>query len=277
MGHTTVTAELSDLAHYSVTARTYRHDRGCRSVAAPAGRSSGGRPDRDDGISFAGGLSIVAAGRPALRDRVAFVLSFGGHGDLPRTLHYLATGVQPDGMHRPPHDYGVAIILLGVADRVVPRVSGSRRCAHAILSFLEASRLDMVDKEQALPRVRARPDAGGRASGTVANAHDVRQQPRRRPPRPDPRAASHGARRRSGAVTGSRARRPPARSTCCTGWTTTSSLRSSQRCWRVRFETAASTCGFSRRRSSPTPRSNARRRVLRVGPGSLLECGAGRS
>ena len=36
------------------------------------------------GISFAGGLSIVAAGRPSIRDKVAFVVSFGGHGDLPR-------------------------------------------------------------------------------------------------------------------------------------------------------------------------------------------------
>jgi dienelactone hydrolase len=100
------------------------------------------------GISFAGGLSIVAAGRPSIHDRVAFVLSFGGHGDLPRTLHYLATGIQPDGSHRPPHDYGVAIILLGVADRVVP-ASQAPALRMAILSFLEASRLDMVDKEQA--------------------------------------------------------------------------------------------------------------------------------
>ena len=44
------------------------------------------------GISFAGGLSIVAAGRPSIRDKVAFVMSFGGHGDLPRTLKYLVTG-----------------------------------------------------------------------------------------------------------------------------------------------------------------------------------------
>ena len=34
------------------------------------------------GISFAGGLSISAASRPSIRDKVAFVLSFGGHGDL---------------------------------------------------------------------------------------------------------------------------------------------------------------------------------------------------
>ena len=118
----------------------------------PCGCSSSpifrGWPDRDDWDQLAGGLSIVAAGRPTLRDRVAFVLSFGGHGDLPRTLHYLATGLQPDGMHRPPHDYGVAIILLGVADRVVPE-SQAPALRAAILSFLEASRLDMMDKEQA--------------------------------------------------------------------------------------------------------------------------------
>ena len=47
------------------------------------------------GISFAGGLSMVAAGRPAIRDRLAFVFSFGGHGDLPRVLRYLCTGLEP--------------------------------------------------------------------------------------------------------------------------------------------------------------------------------------
>ena len=86
------------------------------------------------------------------------MLSFGGHGDLPRTLRYLCTGVQPDGSVRPPHDYGVAIILLGVADRVVPadQVEPLRQ---AILAFLHASHVDMVDKPQADARVRR-----GRAS-----------------------------------------------------------------------------------------------------------------
>jgi len=97
------------------------------------------------GISFAGGLSIVAAGRPSLKAHVARVLSLGGHGDLPRTLRYLCTGIEPDGSIRPPHDYGVVIILLGVVDRVVPadQVEGLRT---AILTFLEASRLDLIDK-----------------------------------------------------------------------------------------------------------------------------------
>ncbi len=44
------------------------------------------------GISFSGGLSIVAAGRDSIKDRVAFVMSFGGHGDLSRAMHYLTTG-----------------------------------------------------------------------------------------------------------------------------------------------------------------------------------------
>jgi hypothetical protein len=66
------------------------------------------------GISFAGGMSLVAAGRPSIRDKLAYIVSFGGHADLPRVLHYLATGEQtqlPASATVPPHDYGVAVIL----------------------------------------------------------------------------------------------------------------------------------------------------------------------
>ena len=47
------------------------------------------------GISFSGGLSLVAAGRPELRDKVSFVMSFGGHGDLGRVMKYLCSGNAP--------------------------------------------------------------------------------------------------------------------------------------------------------------------------------------
>jgi dienelactone hydrolase len=92
------------------------------------------------GLSFSGGLTVVAAGRPSLRDRVAYVLSVGGHDDLPRALRYLCLGAEarpPRQLRLPqasadaggaeaifarrPDDYGVAVFLLGVADRVVPR------------------------------------------------------------------------------------------------------------------------------------------------------------
>jgi hypothetical protein len=116
------------------------------------------------GISFSGGLSIVAAGRPGLRDKVSYVMSFGGHGDLPRVMRYLCSGNAPamppldDGAReipgaehvsiKPPHDYGVAVVLSGVADRVVPadQVEPLRQ---GILTFLTASSLDMIDKARA--------------------------------------------------------------------------------------------------------------------------------
>lgn len=144
-GHPVLTAGPPDLAAYSVTPRSTDmiEDAALWLSQQPEVASDDGRIGMM-GISFAGGLSIVAAGRPSIADRVAFVMSLGGHGDLPRTLRYLCTGIQPDGASRPPHDYGLAIILLGVADRVVPAEQADA-LRQAILSFLEASRLDMVD------------------------------------------------------------------------------------------------------------------------------------
>jgi dienelactone hydrolase len=112
------------------------------------------------GISFSGGLSIVAAARPSIANVVASVFALGGHEDLPRVLRYLCTGSEPYPPHqlgrgsneqfvKTPHDYGVAVILLGVAERVVPRAQVEPLQA-AVRRFLLASALDTnVDKEQA--------------------------------------------------------------------------------------------------------------------------------
>src|SRR3954470_16620506 len=148
-GHAVLTVELPDLKRYEITTRTTD----MIEDAAAWMLRTGGFHDADGrlgmlGISFGGGLSVVAAGRPAIRDRIAFVMAFGGHADLPRTLRFLFTGLQPDGTKRPPHDYGLAIVLLGAADRVVPPAQVAPLRA-AILSYLEASRLDMVDKAAA--------------------------------------------------------------------------------------------------------------------------------
>lgn len=159
-GLAVVAIELPDLTKYRITpdSTTMIEDAALwlsrQPALAPDGRIGLA------GISFAGGLSIVAASRPPIRDRVEFVLSFGGHGDLARTLRYLCTGVLPDGTRLPPHDYGVAIILLGVADRVVPddQVAPLRDAIHI---FLEASRLNMVDKARSEAEfARARKAAG---------------------------------------------------------------------------------------------------------------------
>lgn len=148
-GHPVVTVELPDLARYSLTTRTTDMiEDGARWLSLRWGPRMPGnqRPVGIMGISFAGGLSIVAASR--LGSSAAWVLSFGGHGDLPRTLRYLCTGVQADGISRPPHDYGVVIILLGVADQMVP-AEQVQLLREALLSFLQASHLDMVDKPKA--------------------------------------------------------------------------------------------------------------------------------
>jgi dienelactone hydrolase len=159
--HTVLTVELTDLTQYRITPRT------TDMIEDAAWWLSGQHELAPDGrigmmgISFAGGLSIIAASRAPLRDRVAFVMSFGGHGDLPRTLKYLCTGIQPDGTKFPPHDYGVVIILLSVADQVVPadQVTPLR---NVILTYLEASRLDLIDKNESwntFQRARAMTDA----------------------------------------------------------------------------------------------------------------------
>lgn len=115
------------------------------------------------GISFSGGLSIVAAGRPSLAHRVAYVFSLGGHDDIARVQRYLCTGTEPrpvpDGQLGaagggapfvlPPHDYGVAVILLSLADRVVPAPQVDRLRA-GVRQYLWASALDGgVDKARA--------------------------------------------------------------------------------------------------------------------------------
>jgi len=178
-GHPVLTVELPDLAHYEITPRTT--DMIEDAALWMTGRSEfRGRDGRVGvlGISFGGGLSIVAAGRPSLRQDVAWVMALGGHGDLPRTLEYLCTGVQADGVVRPPHDYGLAIVLLGAANRVVPAEQVEPLRA-AILSYLEASRLDMVDKAKAnLEFARAKTLAAGlqepsRTYMNFVNARDV--------------------------------------------------------------------------------------------------------
>jgi dienelactone hydrolase len=150
-GVTVMTLALPDLMAYRITARSADViEDAVAWMAAQPELAPDGRIGMI-GISFAGGLSIVAAGRPAIRDKVAYVVSFGGHGDLGRVLHYLATGeaVKAPGVATiPPHDYGVAVILYAAADRVVPpeQVAPLR---NGIGTFLLASQLTLVDMKQA--------------------------------------------------------------------------------------------------------------------------------
>jgi dienelactone hydrolase len=148
------TPEIEDLIEYRVTARA-------TDAIEDAALWILGQPERFGahaigliGVSFSGGLSVVAAGRPSLRDRVAYVLSFGGHGNLPRVLRYLCTGIEPAApgsaaRRRPPHDYALAIVLHQAAELAVPADQlGPLR--EAVETFLTASTLMRTSPEQAV-------------------------------------------------------------------------------------------------------------------------------
>ena len=147
-GTPVVTAEIDDLLHYRITPKlTDALEDAILWVGADRGLAPDGRLGVF-GVSFAGGLSIVAAGRPAAAPHVAYVISFGGHGSLPDVVRFLCTGVQPDGTRRSPHDYGVVVTLMNTADQVVPPEQAAPLRA-AIMSYMSASHLAMVDQKAA--------------------------------------------------------------------------------------------------------------------------------
>lgn len=144
-----VTVAPEDLVAYRVTAADTDRIEDAIAWVADRPRSVGGRPGVI-GVSFGGGLAIVAAGRLAVRDRVAFVVSLGGHGDLPRVLRFLCTGELPDGTRLAPHEYGTAVVLLNVLDRLVPAEQvGPLR--EAVLAFMDASLIEWLDPPAAPP------------------------------------------------------------------------------------------------------------------------------
>lgn len=149
-GTMVMTMALPDLMHYQITPQSTDV---IEDVVAWMAERPDVAPDGRVGmlgISFAGGLSVVAAGRPSIRDKVAFVMAFGGHGDLPRTLHYLVTGEAPNvGLEiPPPHDYGVAVIGYAAAPRIVPP-DQAQLLRDGIGTFLYASQLTLVNMDEA--------------------------------------------------------------------------------------------------------------------------------
>jgi dienelactone hydrolase len=177
-GMVVLTPEPTDLLRYEITPRlTDMIEDSAVWLSARPELAADGKVSLF-GISFSGGLSIVAAGRPGLKDKVAAAFSLGGHGELSRVLAFLCTGVLPDGRGLKPHDYGVVVILLNVADRLVPpeQVEPLRT---AIRTFLRASHLTLTDArraeetfEEARRMQGLMPEPAGRLMGYV-NTRDV--------------------------------------------------------------------------------------------------------
>ena len=110
-GVTVLSLPLPDLRQFLVTARsTDVIEDAALWLAGQSAITSSGRIGLI-GISFGGGLALVAAGRPSLANKLDMVVSFGGHGDLPRVVRYLCSGLLPDGTRQPAHDYGTVLFL----------------------------------------------------------------------------------------------------------------------------------------------------------------------
>jgi pimeloyl-ACP methyl ester carboxylesterase len=76
------------------------------------------------GFSFAGGLSLVAAGDPDVARRLEYVTSVGGHHDLERVLRFLVRNrVETPAGTRPEkaHEYGLVVLVYGYLEHFAPR------------------------------------------------------------------------------------------------------------------------------------------------------------
>ncbi len=107
-----MTPELADLADYHVelssidvigaAARDLKARTGANSVAVL-------------GLSFAGGLALVAAAEPRYADDISVVISIGGYDSLPRVLRFFATNTiqGPTGapVHMQAHEYGILVVV----------------------------------------------------------------------------------------------------------------------------------------------------------------------
>ncbi len=143
-GATVVTVPIPELREFRITpASTDVIEDATRWLAGQSGLAPDGQVGLV-GISFAGGLALVAAGRPSLAGRLRAVVSIGGHGDLPRALRYLCGVRSPEDDGPPPHDYGNVLLVLGGLDRLVPPedVLPTRK---ALVAFLDASSAEADD------------------------------------------------------------------------------------------------------------------------------------
>lgn len=122
-GLSVLTPELTDLADYRITSSGVGVIRDAvRYLAADREHVSSERVGLL-GVSFAGGLSLVAAEEPATAERLSFVTSVGGHHDLRHVLHFLIHDeiVTPHGiMPLKAHEYGLVVLLYGNLEQFVP-------------------------------------------------------------------------------------------------------------------------------------------------------------
>jgi dienelactone hydrolase len=143
-----LTPELAALADYQIDSPSIDLI-GCsaRSLSASVGQKVGVL-----GISFGGGLSLIAAARPQYAPYISFVVSVGAHDDLERVSQFLITDTisRPDGttLKMQAHEYGPLILIYTHLEDFFPPADIST--AHDALRLLLWEKVDGSKKAAAM-------------------------------------------------------------------------------------------------------------------------------
>jgi pimeloyl-ACP methyl ester carboxylesterase len=131
-GLAVLTPQLDSLADYTVDASSIA---AIGESAAYLDERLGHRKVTLIGISFAGGLSLLAATEPHYASHLRALVLMGAYDDLARVSRFLATGRQelPDGEseEHPVHDYGASVFIYAHLDQFFP--ASDRAVAHDAL------------------------------------------------------------------------------------------------------------------------------------------------
>ncbi len=149
-----LTPEIASLADYQVDRSSIDLiGYSARALSAQAGQKAGVL-----GLSFAGGLSLLAAADPRFAPYIRFVVSVGAHDDLQRVSQFLITSniARPDGstLHMEAHEYGALVLIYSHVGDFFP--SADVPAAHEALRLLLWEKVDESRKcaEQLSPSSR---------------------------------------------------------------------------------------------------------------------------
>lgn len=143
-----LTPELAALVDYQIDSHSIDLiGYSARSLSASVGQKVGVL-----GISFGGGLSLIAAARPQYAPYISFVVSVGAHDDLARVSQFLITNTisRPDGttLHMQAHEYGPLILIYSHLEDFFPPADLSS--AHEALRLLLWEKVDESKKAAAM-------------------------------------------------------------------------------------------------------------------------------
>ena len=106
-----LTPELPDIKDYHVGKNSIAT---IGDAATWLAQQNGGKPVGVMGLSFSGGLSLLAAADPQYKQAIKFVVAVGSQDEMSRVAQYYRTGkdVRPNGTEEllPPHEYGALVL-----------------------------------------------------------------------------------------------------------------------------------------------------------------------